>query len=129
MINAVFHQGDNLQMLPPASQDLLLVNNVFNILSNREKFLLQAYGILKPDGLLIIADEFTIYGLPDVLRNDPAFQCGGIAGAERSDHLIQRMIDKGFKLFNRKLIRSYNIPFKQENYPLKSEILDYKKHT
>ena len=127
--NAVFHQADNLHMLPPHSQDLLIVNNVFNILSDQEDFLLQASDILKLDGLLIIADEFAIDDLPDALRNDPAFQCGGIAGAEHADRLVNRITDKGFKFLNQRLIRSYSIPFKQEKYRLQSEILIFKKHT
>ena len=125
--NAVFHQSDNLRMIQPSSQDVLIANNVFNILSNQDEFLLETYAILKTGGLLIIADEFNIDMLPDSLRNDPAFQCGGIAGAETIDDLIHRIQVKGFDFFNQKLIGSYCIEFNLENYKLQSIILVFKK--
>ena len=102
---AAFHQSDNLRMIQPSSQDVVIVNNLFKILSNQDEFLLETYTILKTEGLLIIADEFAIDELSDSLRKDPAFQCGGIAGAQHSI----------CKYTSRRFTFNYSINFNQFN--------------
>ncbi|OLS24241.1 MAG: putative methyltransferase YcgJ [Candidatus Heimdallarchaeota archaeon LC_3] len=121
--NAVFHQASNLMLVKPESQDLILVNNVFNLLSNKRDFLQQVRTCLKADGVLVMADEFTIDILPESLRNDPAFQCGGIADAQSLDFIITLCQENGFKVLREETIRTYEIKYNKKNYQLNSGIL------
>ena len=121
--NVFFHQSDNFCSISPKSQDLLIMNNVFNIIENKNEIISEASQILKSNGLLIIADVFIIDDLPESLRKDLQFQCGGIAGAKSTSDLINLMNKFGFKVIREEIIRSYNIKYIEQNYQLKSGIL------
>ncbi|KKK90413.1 hypothetical protein LCGC14_2723240, partial [marine sediment metagenome] len=121
--NAVFHQASNLMLVKPESQDLILVNNVFNLLSNKRDFLQQVRTCLRSDGFLVMADEFTIDTLPESLRNDPAFKCGGIADAQKMEFIIRLYQENGFKILRKEKIRTYEIKYNKKNYQLTSGLL------
>jgi 2-polyprenyl-3-methyl-5-hydroxy-6-metoxy-1,4-benzoquinol methylase len=125
--NVVFHQSAYLQLIKPETQDIILTNNVFNLLPDKSTFLQQAAMTLKANGTLVIADEFTIDALPDSLRKDPAFQCGGIADAQRMTSIIKLCEDNGFKVQQREIIRNYEISFNDLPYKLESALLFFKK--
>lgn len=125
--NVSFKQAESLQIIPDQSKDLLLVNNVFNILIHKNDFVTEANKLLKVDGILVIADEFIIDYLPDELKNDPAFQCGGIAGAMRAVDLKALTEENNFILKLEKSVRKYDISYQSRTYKLESKILVFSK--
>ena len=127
MKNTFFHQSDNLTSISHISQDLIIVNNVYNILQNKNDFIIKANQILKTGGILVIADEFILDYLPDSLRNDPSFQCGGIAGARKISDVQLEVREKGFKIIREKIVRTYSILFNNKNFNLESGILVFSK--
>lgn len=127
MKNTFFHQSDSLASISQNSQDLIIANNVFNILITKNDFITNAYRILKVRGLLVIADEFVLDDLPVSLRNDPSFQCGGIAGARSVPYVQSSVIENGFKLILEKIVRTYTISHNNKNYSLESGILVFSK--
>jgi ubiquinone/menaquinone biosynthesis C-methylase UbiE/copper chaperone CopZ len=126
MPNALFHQASDLKLIKSGSQDLILANNVFNLLSNKREVLQQARACLKTDGILVLADEFTVDTLPESLRNDPAFQCGGIADAQSMEFIIRLCQEKGFEVLREETIRTYEITYNKKNYQLKSGLLVFR---
>jgi len=74
----------------------------------------------------VIADEFILDYLPDSLRNDPSFQCGGIAGARIPDVQLE-VREKGFKIIQEKVVRPYSIIFNNKNFNKESGILVFSK--
>ncbi len=125
--NTTFKRSDSLQIISENSKDVVITNNVFNILIHKEKFIMEADRILKTGGYLVIADEFIIDNIPEKLRNDPAFQCGGIAGA-KSTKDVKALVERGnFKTVIEKRIRAYNITYDSNVYNLESKILVFSK--
>ena len=127
MKNTFFHESDSLTSISQNSQDIIIANNVYNILNNKNDFIIDAYHILKAKGLLVIADEFILDELPDSLRNDPSFQCGGIAGAREIPYVQSIVIEKGFKIIRETIIRTYTVQHKNKNYSLESGISVFSK--
>ena len=121
--NVNFQESENLLSISPKSQDLLILNNVFNILINKEEIISESREILKIDGLLVVADEFVIDDLPESLLKDPQFLCGGIASAKRMSELINLMNRNGFKSIREEIIRSYSIKYNGRYYRLISGIV------
>lgn len=127
MKNTFFHQSESLTSISQSSQDLIIANNVYNILNNKNDFIANANKILKIRGLLVIADEFMLDDLPNSLRNDPSYQCGGISGARSIPYIQSVVIEKGFELIRETIVRTYTITHNKNNYTLESGILVFTK--
>lgn len=125
--NVSFIEGSDLNDIQQGSQDLIYSNNVFNMLPNKINFLKEIKRVLKPGGILIIADEFAKDHLPHDLISDPAFQCGGISGAENKDNIVKKCEDEGLFKQKYKIINDYNIDYKLNTYQLETAVLVLKK--
>ncbi|MHA2100394.1 MAG: methyltransferase domain-containing protein [Candidatus Kariarchaeaceae archaeon] len=125
--NIKFIEGSNLDRFADESQDMVYTNNVFNLLPSKTDFIHEAFRVLKREGLLIIADEYSKSSLPVEINNDPKFQCGGISGAKSKEHILRLCIDEGFTESEFKTIKQYDIDYDMRNYPLETGILVVKK--
>lgn len=125
--NVFFIEGYDLRELEDESQDLVYLNNVFNLLPSKIDFLKDASRVLRSGGQLLIADEFTKTILPSELRNDSAFRCGGISGAELIEYIVSICEEKGFRINKFIAINEYNIEYCSIVYPLETGILMLKK--
>lgn len=125
--NVSFIEGSDLNDIQQDSHDLIFVNNVFNMLPSKTNFLKETKRVLKPGGILIIADEFAKNNLPQEIITDPAFQCGGISGAELIGNVLKMCEDEGLFKQKYKIINEYSIDYKLDTYQLETAVLVLKK--
>ncbi len=120
--NARFIEASDLTNIPVNSLDVILMNNVYNMLTPDDKrsILEQAKKCLKNRGILIISDEFSKNQLPDSVRNDPQLQCGGIAGAQTMDSFVSLVENTSFKLVNHEIVKKYTVQHGPETFQLYS---------
>ncbi len=126
--NVSFHQNFDLSNIEPDSQDLIFTNNVFNLLKNKSKFLLQVFKCLKSNGIFVIADEFSVDFLPESLRKDPMFQCGGIPEAQPQKYVENLCAEYKLEIDQKIIVKEYSILYNEFNYLLQSVILIFKKN-
>lgn len=125
--NVTFIEGFDLRELKDASQELIYLNNVFNLLPSKIDFLKDVNRVLRSGGQLIIADEFTKIQLPSELRDDSAFRCGGLSGAELKEYIVSICEEEGFQVNQFIVINEYNIEYSSNKYPMETGILILKK--
>lgn len=121
--NFSFIVGRDFREVEDESVDLVYLNNVFNIILDKSKFLKDAFQVLKAGGKLIIADEFTEEAIPDKLKNDPEFQCGGIAGALSVHSLRQMSKSAGFSNLKTSKVRDYQISYEGIDYNFQTGVV------
>lgn len=121
--NVQFTVGSDLSSVSDESADAIYTNNVFNILEEKIKFIQSCFNKLKVGGRLIIADEFAIDRLPEKIKYDPKYRCGGIAGAQTFDDVISMMEMKGFSKEQIIQIRTYDIEYDDTTYQMETAII------
>ena len=121
--NVKFMIASDMASIEDQSCDLIYTNNVFNILEDQAQFVKESHSKLNSNGRLVIADEVAKTELPDGIKTDPNYQCGGIAGANSLDTLINQLNKVGFQVENIIDVRDYAISYQEQQYQMTTTIL------
>ncbi len=121
--NVEFKIGADLSNIPKNALDVVYLNNVFNILNEKQQILQQIFERLNKNDFCIIADEFTDENLPNELKADPSFQCGGLAGAESLSVLEMAAKKAGFRKVDIEIVRHYTVEYRSQNLGFQTAIV------
>ena len=95
--NVEFRLGE-LEHLPVADNtaDVVISNCVINLVPDKAQVFREVFRVLKPGGRVAVSDIVNTAPLPPVLRADPSFICGCVAGAASADQINAWLGEAGF---------------------------------
>lgn len=95
--SSIVHVCADANRLPFVNRtfDAVIINGMFNISTEKKKFLGEVARILTPHGVVLIADIFTKGNLPDDISSNPAALVWCVAGAVTSEELEDLAVKAG----------------------------------
>ena len=96
--NVEFRLGD-IETLPveDASVDLVISNCVLNLVPDKPKAFREIVRVLKPGGVVAIADIVLDGPLPEALKGDPDAYCSCVSGAVARDEYLAYLASAGLE--------------------------------
>jgi SAM-dependent methyltransferase len=83
--------------LPDASVDVIISNCVINLSPEKDRALIEAFRVLRPNGTFAVSDIVLLDALPEDVAADVAAWTGCVAGALESNEYLRMLLDAGFR--------------------------------
>lgn len=118
--NVTFTRGDIEEMpFPDNSFDLVISNCVINLVPDKRKAYQEIHRVLKPGGMIAIADMATRGEMPEEIRKSAEAWAGCVAGALDLDNYLELVKSEGFVEVETRFENEYDFA-KSEDYALLS---------